>query len=124
MITVSSINELNTAKEALENLKENYPILFEKFIDMINLTRALEFKYYYMGCLLMDEEPNECSPNFVCDSVLRLYNRELKHLKEDPNIHILKQIFSDYENTIGYANLCLLGLDKNPESLVGPSIMK
>lgn len=123
MITVSSINELNAAKEALEKLKEEYPALFEKFIEMINLTRALEFKYHYMGCLLMNEDPSECSPNFVYGSVLRLYKRELNQLKEDPNIEVLKQMFFEFKG-IGYANLCLLGLDKNPESLVGPSIIK
>lgn len=124
MITVSSINELTTAKQALKDLKKDYPSLFEKFTDMVNLTRALEFKYYYMGRLLMDEDPSECSPHYVYHSVLRVYKRELKKLKEDPNFRNLRTLFFKYRNGIGYANLCLLGLDKNPETLVGPSVMK
>ncbi len=120
MITISSISELKTAKEALEELKKNDPDLFNQLLDAINLTRALHFKYQYMGCLLMDEEPGENVPDFVYGSVLRLYKKEIQKLKNNANIQALKDILSTYKRN-GYAKLCLLALDRTPESLVSPT---
>lgn len=123
MITLSSIDELKAAEKNIEKLKTNYPDLFEKLLDMVNLTRALQFKYHFMGCLIMDEVPGQYAPNFVYGSVLRLYKKELQNLKNDLNSQVLKQIFSDFKN-IGYSNICLLVLGKTPESLLGASSIR
>ncbi|OIK16471.1 hypothetical protein BIV60_04140 [Bacillus sp. MUM 116] len=120
MITLSSIDELSEAKEVLETLRVEYPALFEKLLDMINLTRAFQFKYHYMGCLIMGENPGEHTPKFVYGSVLRLYKRELQKLLDDSDSQVLKQLFADFKN-IGYSKLSLLVLGHAPESLVGSS---
>ncbi|WP_251551548.1 hypothetical protein [Neobacillus muris] len=123
MIALSSIVELNAAKDVLNDVKKEYPELFEKFLDVVNLTRALHLKYQYMGCLLMDEDSRGCTPEFVYGSVLRLYKMELQCLKNDPDFKVLKDIFVEF-GSIGYPKLCLLGLGRNPDSLVGPMLIK
>jgi hypothetical protein len=123
MITLSSIDELRATKDALEKLKKDYPNLFEKLLDMVNLTRAFQFKYNYMGCLFMDEDPGQYTPNFVYGSVLRLYKKELQKLKDHHESQVLKQTFSEFRNT-GYAKISLLVLGMSPESLVGASSIR
>jgi hypothetical protein len=123
MITLSSIDELKAANEALEEFQKDYPNLFKKLLDIVNLTRAFQFKYQYMGCLIMDEDPGQNTPNFVYGSVLRLYKKELQKLKDDQNSQVLKQTFSEIKN-IGYAKICLLVSGMTPESLVGASSIR
>lgn len=123
MITLSSIDELKATKEAIEKLKKDYPNLFDKLLDIVNLTRAFQFKYQYMGCLIMNEDPGQNAPNFVYGSVLRLYKKELQKLKDAQDSVVLKQIFSEFRNT-GYAKISLLILGMKPESLVGSSSIR
>lgn len=123
MITLSSMEELKAAKDTIENIKKEYPNLFEKLLDIVNLTRAFQFKYHYMGSLFMDEDPGQYTPNFVYGSVLRLYKKELQKVKDDPNADVLKQLFSEFKHT-GYAKLSLLALGKGPESLLGASSIR
>ena len=123
MVTLTSLNELVAAKKALDKLQNDHPSLFEKLVEMVNLTRAFHFKYHYMGALIMDEDPGEDTPNFVYGSVLRLYKREIQKLKEDVDFPALKQVFADNKNT-DYAKICLLVLGMTPESLVGSTLYK
>lgn len=123
MITLSSIDELKNTKETLEKLKFEYPNLFEKLLYMVNLTRAFQFKYHFLGCLIMDEDPSQYTPKFVEDSVLKLYKKELKNLLNDPDFQELKRTFSENKNT-GYSKISLLALDMKPESLLGSSSIK
>ncbi|PLT33427.1 hypothetical protein [Bacillus sp. V5-8f] len=123
MITITSHDELKETKQAIDNLKNSYPGLFEKLVDVVNLTRALQFKYQYMGCLIMDEDPSHCAPNFVQGSVLRLYKKEVQKLKEDMDASVLKETLNNFRET-GYANISLLILGMTPESLVGASIIQ
>jgi hypothetical protein len=123
MITLSSIDELKATNEALEKLKKDYPVLFKKLVDSIKLTYAFQFKYHYMGSLLMDENPDKYSPHFIYGSVLRLYKKELQKLKDDDDFNVLKHFFTTFKST-GYAKISLLILGKTPESLVGSSIIR
>ncbi|MCP3738150.1 hypothetical protein [Rossellomorea sp. BNER] len=123
MITLTSLDELKATKEALEKLKKLHPSLFEKLFHVVNLTRALQFKYQYMGCILMDEDPGNNFPIFVQASILRLYKQELQKLKEDPECDALKQTFATFRHT-GYEKISLLVLGETPESLVGASYIK
>jgi hypothetical protein len=116
MITLCSQKELQSAQSAIQKLEKSHPELFEKFLEMINLTRALQLKYQYMGCLIMNEDPGNAAPQFVQGSVIRLYKREMKKLTGDSNIDVLKNIFTKYEH-IGYARLSLLALGNKPESI-------
>ncbi|CAH0346643.1 hypothetical protein [Bacillus sp. CECT 9360] len=123
MITLSSQDELQETKEALDKLQNSYPALFEKLVDVINLTRAFQFKYQYMGCLLTDEHPGNHTPNFVQGSVLRLYKKELQKVKDDMHCQVVKQVFTDFRN-VGYAKISLLAIGMSPESLTGASIIQ
>lgn len=120
MITLCSQDELKSAQTALNQLEESRPELFEKFMDVINLTRAMQLKYQYMGCLIMNEEPGNAEPQFVTGSVIRLYKKEMQKLKDDKDIHELREVFIEFKHT-GYARLSLLALGRTPESLAGSS---
>jgi hypothetical protein len=122
--TLCSLDELKKVKKALDQLENSYPALFEKMVHVMNLTRALQMKYQYMGCLIMDEDPSDCLPNLPHgSSVLRLYKKEVASLKNDADAYIMKQIFTSFKET-GYAKISLLSLDRTPESLVGASSVK
>ncbi|MFJ7510971.1 hypothetical protein ACIQW7_16075 [Peribacillus simplex] len=123
MITLSSVDELQATESALEKIKYSYPELFNKLFHVVALTRALQFKYQFMGTLIMDENPNEYTPEFVMPSVIGLYIEEVQKLKDDPNIQVLLQTFSQNKN-IGYAKISMLVLGKSPESLLGASYIK
>lgn len=123
MVTLTSLHQLQATNEALEKIKNEYTGLFDKLLDMVNLTRAFHFKYHYMGALIMDEDPGEDKPNNVYGSVLRLYKREMQKLKEDADFHVLKQFFAENKST-DYAKICLLILGMTPESLVGSTLFK
>ncbi|MFF2501208.1 hypothetical protein [Peribacillus sp. NPDC058075] len=123
MITLSSVDELMATEAALEKIKYSYPELFDKLLHVVALTRALQFKYQFMGTLLMDENPNEYTPEFVMPSVIGLYIEEVQKLKDDPNIQALLQTLSQNKN-IGYAKISMLVLGKSPESLLGASSIK
>lgn len=123
MVTLSSVDELQTAETELENIKDSYPELFKKLLHVVGLTRALQFRYQYMGCLIMDENPNEFAPEFVMPSVISLYKAEIQKLKDEPNIHILRRTFANYES-MGFAKLSMLVLGQSPESLIGGSYIK
>lgn len=120
MVTLTSMNQLVATQQALNKVKKDYPSLFSKLEDMVNLTRALQFKYQYMERLILDEDPGEYTPKHVYASVLRLYKKELKKLKDDMDFNVIKQIFIDYRST-GSSKICLLVLGKSPELLVGSS---
>jgi hypothetical protein len=123
MITLSNVDELQASEAALEKIKYSYPELFNKLLHVVALTRALQFKYQFMGTLIMDENPNEYTPEFVMPSVIELYIEEVQKLKDDPNIQVLLQTFSQNKN-IGYAKISMLVLGKSPESLLGASCIK
>ncbi|MDM5214279.1 hypothetical protein QUF94_23135 [Peribacillus sp. NJ4] len=123
MITLSSVDELHETEAALEKIKYSYPELFNKLLHVVALTRTFQFKYQFMGTLIMDENPNEYTPEFVMPSVIRLYIEEVQKLKDDPNIQVLLQTFSQNKN-IGYAKISMLVLGKSPESLLGASSIK
>jgi hypothetical protein len=120
MITLCSQNELKSAQAALNKLEQSYPELFEKLIDIVNLTRAMQLKYQYMGCLIMNEEPGNAKPQFVIGSVIRLYKKEMQRLTSDKDIEELRKVFLEYKHT-GYSRLSQLALGKAPESLAGSS---
>lgn len=123
MITLSSIDELNETKKALEQLKNEYPNLFKRLSDLVNLTRAFRFEYQYLGSLIIEEDSTEYAPKFVHESVHRLYKREVQKLKADVYFSFIKQIYNEFRR-IGFSKISLLVLGMEPESLVGASSIK
>lgn len=123
MVTFTSLHELEMTNKALEDLKKDYSDLFVKFLDIVNLTRAFQFKYHYLVALIMNQDPGEDKPNFVYGSVLRLYKREVQRLKEHTDFHVLEQFFAQNKN-MDSTKICLLALGMTPDSLVGSSFLK
>ena len=123
MITFSSSEQLVKAKQALDSSKSAHPLTFEKLIHIINLTRTLQFKYHYMGSLLMNEDSSQYYPSLVPASVLDLYQQEIQKFKDMPDSEEVLKLFAAYQS-IGYAKLSLLVLGKSPESLLGALVIK
>lgn len=111
------------AKSAIEELKATKPTLYKRFVHIIHLTRQMQFKFQYMGCLIMDEDPSKFRPKFLDDYVLIVYQNEIEKLKADNQVLELKQLLAVYK-MVGYAKLCELVMGKNPEVLVGPAIVR
>lgn len=123
MLTLASMDELQVAKERINKLQITYPSLYENVLHVVHLTRALHFKYQFLGSLLMDEDSGNCSPHFVQGSVLRLYKKEVQSLKNNEDFESFKQLFNDFKG-MGYANICLLVLGSLPETLTGATIIQ
>lgn len=123
MITISSSEQLINAKKALDSCKIEHPLTFKNLIHIINLTRTLQFKYHYMGSLLLGEDSSQYFPSFVPESVLDLYKQEIQRFKDMPDSAEVLKLFADYQS-IGYAKLSLLVLGKKPEALLGALVIK
>lgn len=123
MLIASSINELQSAKGAIETLKSTEPALFQKFMNSIRLTHQLQFGFQYMGCLITEEDPSKFCPTSQDEYVLSVYQREIKELKADSKFHDLKQLLANYKQ-ISYANICKLAMGIDPKSLVGPTFIR
>jgi hypothetical protein len=120
---VAGMNELHEAKKDVELLKQDYPELNEQLVHVTSLTRQLQLKYGYMGSLLRDKELPDYEPQFVRDSILSLYQEEVRKLKEHPNIVQLKDIMKKHRQ-ISDSKLFLLILGAKPELLQGSTIIK
>ena len=123
MIMTSSFNELMQAKHAIEELKTEKPVVYKKFAHIIHLTYQLQFKFQYMGSLIMDEDSTKHCPKVQDDYVLNVYQTEIKKLKADDEVLNLKQLLAEYKQ-LGYAKLSDLVMGKNPEVLVGPAVVR
>lgn len=123
MLTASSYNQLKNAQIAIEKLNITKPSIYIKFINIIKLTRQLQFGYQYMGSLIMDEDPGKFNPKFQDDYVLSVYYREIEMLKTDKKFLDLKQMLKTYKQ-LSYANISKLALGENPAALVGPTLVR
>ncbi|WLR51669.1 hypothetical protein LC040_01840 [Bacillus tianshenii] len=123
MLTLTSLDELKEVDQALHSFQQSNPALYEQYIHVLNLTRQMQFKFHYMGSLLMNEETNESAPQHVNSSVLRLYEEEVQNLHNEQGIDSLKEIFNSYRHA-GYAKISLLSLGADPDSLVGATVIR
>lgn len=123
MLVNSSIHELLDAQQSIEAFRKNEPIIYKKVMHMIYLTRQLQFGYQYMGCLLMDENPDKFQPVIQDEYILSVYQQEIEKLKQDKMVHDLKQLLSSYKQ-ISYYVMCQLMLGTNPKLLVGPTVVR
>ena len=123
MLTTSSYNELKNAQIAIEELNAKKPSIFRKFINIIKLTRQLQFGYQYMGSLIMDEDPGKFNPMSQDDYILSVYYREIENLKTDKKFLDLKELLKTYKQ-LSYANISKLALGENPAELVGPTLVR
>ncbi|WP_404321770.1 hypothetical protein LG298_14930 [Cytobacillus firmus] len=123
MLTTSSYDQLKNAQMAIGKLKDAKPSIYRKFINIIKLTRQLQFGYQYMGALIMDEDPGKFNSTSKDDYVLSVYYREIEKLKTDKKFLDLQQLLKTYKQ-LSYANISKLALGEKPEALVGPTIVR
>lgn len=123
MLTASSFGELMRAKHAMEELKNVKPAVYNQFEHIIHLTRQLQFKFQYMGCLIMNETADLYLPNVKDSYILNVYQKEIDKLKAEEAAADLQQVLASYKQ-IGYATLSRLVMGENPEVLVGPALIR
>ncbi|MFZ4451251.1 hypothetical protein [Salibacterium aidingense] len=118
MIALSSLEELHAARQRIEDLKDGYPELFEKLVHIVSLTKQMQLHCDYLGCLLLDQDPERYRRPHIRSSVLRLYREEIESLKRHPEAEEVKKLFQTCR-PIKYRPLCQLILGESPESLKG-----
>lgn len=123
MIIASSYDELIDVQIAIDNLNTTKPSIYQKFINLVKLTRQFQYGYQYMGTLLMDEDSSEFHPISQNDYVLSVYHAEVEKLKRDNKFIELKQVLKMYKQ-VSYAKISKLALGENPKALVGPTIIR
>ncbi|WP_330949068.1 hypothetical protein [Virgibacillus sp. MG-45] len=123
MLTTTSFSELLRAQKAIENMRQAKPALYQKFVNVIQLTRQLQYKLQFLGCLIMDENPGKCTPAHQSEFVLALYQKEVEKLKMDETADDLLELLASYQK-LGYATICRLALGTNPKVLVGPAVVR
>ncbi|MFG6148009.1 hypothetical protein [Halobacillus sp. B23F22_1] len=120
---LAGLNDIYRAKEELEELKLQHPELYEQLHHVVSLTRQLQIKYGYMGSLLRDEDLPKFRPQFVRESILSLYQREVQKLKDHPDFMEAKSLMKKHSK-VGDPKLFLLILGAKPEMLQGSTIIK
>ncbi|WP_079527794.1 hypothetical protein [Halobacillus hunanensis] len=120
-LAVAGLNDICKAKDDLEAIKQQHGELYEQVLHVVSLTRQLQLNYGYMSSLLMDEELPEYKPQFVRESVLRLYHCEVQSLKEFSDIHVVKDLMKKHRK-IGDSRIFLLILGAKPERLHGSMV--
>lgn len=123
MVVAPCLNELLNIQQEIEKLNQTKPTLFQKFINVIQLTRQLQYGYQFMGALLMDEDPSNFYPVSQDDYVLSVYEHEIEKLKTDSRFQELKQLLTKYRE-LSYVNISKLALGTNPKLLVGPTLIR
>ncbi|MFC3886329.1 hypothetical protein ACFOU2_23710 [Bacillus songklensis] len=122
MLVSANYDDLKDAKIAIENLSETKPSIYHIFLNIIELTRQLNYGYQYMGALLMDEDPSEFKPIGPDDYVLSVYHQEIEKLKKDEKFPELKKLLKEYKQ-VSYANISKLALGEPPKELAGPTVI-
>ncbi|MFC4802261.1 hypothetical protein ACFPA1_23415 [Neobacillus sp. GCM10023253] len=120
MVIVSSYKELKNVQTAIEKLNAS---IYQKFINIVKLTRQFHYGYQYMGSLLMDEDSSHYEPATQDEYVLSVYYGEIEKLKTDNKFRDLKQLLNNYKQ-LGYVNISKLALGENPQALVGPTLIR
>ena len=123
MVISNNLHELKHAQEAMEDFQATKPSIFQKFINMIQLTRQFQYGYQFMGSLIMDEDPIKYHPMSQDEYVLSVYLGEIERLKKDDQFLELKQLLRQYKN-LSYFNISKLALGESPKALVGPIVVR
>ncbi|WP_026695879.1 hypothetical protein [Peribacillus kribbensis] len=123
MLSAASYSQLRDVQIAIEDFNNKKPSAFQQLLNIIHLTRQLQFKYQYMGSLLMDEDPGSSKPNLQNEYVLSVYKREIDQLKTDSIFADLKNLLQMYKE-VSYANISRLAIGESPHALVGPILMR
>ena len=121
--TLASLGDLYAAKEDFGELRNQHSEVYEQLLHVVSLTRQLQMKYGYMGSLLMDEDITVYEPEYMKDSILTLYQKEVQKLTDHQDVDVVRQTLTKHRE-IGYPKLFLLILGAKPEMLKGSTIFK
>ena len=94
---INEMEELNQVKLDLKKLKNKFPNMYEKLEYIASLTRQLSINYKYLGLLMFSDNREIIQnkrPTLIRESVLKLYEQEVKKVKKDSNFVIFKDINS------------------------------
>ena len=122
MLVSANYDDLKDAKNAMDNLSATKPSIYQQFLNIIELTRQLNFGYEYMGALIMDEDSSQFKPTAQDNYVLSIYHQEIEKIKKDEKFNEIKQLLKEYQQ-VSYANISKLALGRNPKELTGPTVV-
>ncbi|MFB4164128.1 hypothetical protein ACE1TI_09875 [Alteribacillus sp. JSM 102045] len=118
MLALSSIEDLYAVRKKINELNIHYPDVYKALRHVTNLTRQMQIKYQYLGCLLLEQDSSRYQTTHMEPSVQRLYLDEVMKLKNHEHFNQVRRLFLQF-NEIGYENVCKLILGKSPETLKG-----
>ena len=122
----TEMEELNQAKLDLKKLRNEFPSMYEKLEYIASLTRQLSIHYKYLGLLMFSYNPKTIQnerPTLIRESVLKLYEQEVKKVKKDSNFVIFKDMMLKFQN-VNYSQIFLIILGAEPSFVFKNTIIK
>ncbi|SFL53333.1 hypothetical protein SAMN04487943_10297 [Gracilibacillus orientalis] len=123
MLISANKKNLQDVQYAIQDLKAEDPAQFVQFKNVISLTRQLQYSFQYLGCLIMDEDASEFSPEVQNSYVLSIYQQEIDKLKKEYCLDKVQQLLATYQE-VSYHHICKLILGKEMEMLIGPMVVR
>lgn len=123
---INEMEELNQVKLDLKKLKNKFPNMYEKLEYIASLTRQLSINYKYLGLLMFSDNREIIQnkrPTLIRDSVLKLYEQEVKKVKKDSNFVIFKDMMLKFQN-VKYSQIFLIILGAEPSFVFKNTIIK
>lgn len=123
---INEMEELNQVKLDLKKLKNKFPNMYEKLEYIASLTRQLSINYKYLGLLMFSDNREIIQnkrPTLIRESVLKLYEQEVKKVKKDSNFVIFKDMMLKFQN-VKYSQIFLIILGAEPGFVFNNTIIK
>lgn len=123
---INEMEELNQVKLDLKKLRNKFPNMYEKLEYIASLTRQLSIHYKYLGLLMFSDNREIIQnkrPTLIRESVLKLYEQEVKKVKKDSNFVIFKDMMLKFQN-VDYSQIFLIILGAEPSFVFKNTIIK
>lgn len=123
---INEMEELNQVKLDLKKLRNKFPNMYEKLEYIASLTRQLSINYKYLGLLMFSDNREIIQnkrPTLIRESVLKLYEQEVKKVKKDSNFVIFKDMMLKFQN-VNYSQIFLIILGAEPSFVFKNTIIK
>ena len=123
---ISEMDELKQVKSNLEQLHNEAPHIYAKLEYIASLTRQLSIHYKYLGLLMFSDNREIIQnkrPTLIRESVLKLYEQEVKKVKKDSNFVIFKDMMLKFQN-VNYSQIFLIILGAEPSFVFKNTIIK
>lgn len=120
MVISISISDVIQVQGELMQIQNEQPKLYQRLVELVQLTRQLSVDYQYFGKQLIGKSSHESAE--VPYHIIELYKREIDAFKENQESASVLEFFSANEG-IGFRAICKLILGVKPEKLVGPEVL-